>query len=69
MGFRMQETPIYEDPCKEIYLIRKTVGSSRSLDHLRGVEFNPRTLGHHNMDRQAFEALPNHKKICYLVLY
>ena len=51
------EIPRKRDIVKE----RKTPWySSGSLDHLKGVECNPRPLGHHNVEVDKCYTWPNH---------
>jgi hypothetical protein len=46
----------------------KNRGSSGSLDHLKGVECNPRPLGRHNVEVGKCYTWPNHgiKSLCLL---
>jgi hypothetical protein len=49
------------------YKEEKSWYSSRSLDHLKGVECNPRPLGHHNVEvGKCYLAEPRDKIVCLL---
>jgi hypothetical protein len=53
---------------KKTTIRKKSWYSSESLDHLKGVEYNPRPLGRHNMEVGKCYTWPNHriKSLCLL---